>query len=188
MVRRPISKLRRPCFENFCAIRVAFCVGPICLDLREWRRVWFAHFRTWTSGRRSTILIPEIEMYEALVEAGVSKDKARDVVLAQKEAMDQILTTLATKTDLAEFRTHVDGRFNLVAEQMISMKTDLTETKADLTETKTDLSEFRTYVDGRFDLVAEQMISMTNKIVIRLGALMVVLVGSLGTLLALIHR
>jgi hypothetical protein len=88
-------------------------------------------------------------MYEALVEAGVSKDKARDVVLAQKEAMDQILTTLASKTDLAEFRTHVDGRFNLVGEQMISM---------------------------------------TNKIVIRLGALMVVLVGSLGTLLALMHR
>jgi len=50
-------------------------------------------------------LIPEIELYEALVEAGVSKDKARDVVLAQKEAMDQILTTLATKTDLAEMKT-----------------------------------------------------------------------------------
>ena len=98
---------------------------------------------------RSNILIPEIELYEALVEAGVSKDKARDVVLAQKEAMDQILTTLATKTDLAEFRAHVDGRF---------------------------------------DLVAEQMISMTNKIVIRLGALMVVLTGLLGTLLALTHR
>jgi hypothetical protein len=98
---------------------------------------------------RSTILIPEIEMYEALVEAGVSKDKARDVVLAQKEAMDQILTTLATKTDLAEFRTHVDGRF---------------------------------------DLVAEQMTSMMNKIVIRLGGLMVVLTGLLGTLLALMHR
>ena len=158
-------------------------------------------------------MIPEIEMYEALVEAGVSKDKARDVVLAQKEVMDQILTTLATKTDLTEFRTHVDGRFNLVAEQMISMKTDLTETKTDLadfrthvegrfnlvaeqmismktdlTETKIDLAEFRTYVDGRFNLVGEQMISMTNKIVIRLGALMVVLVGSLGTLLALMHR
>jgi hypothetical protein len=154
----------------------------------------------------STILIPEIEMYEALVEAGVSKDKARDVVLAQKEAMDQILTTLATKTDLAEFRTYVDGRFNLVGEQMASTKTELTEfrthvdgrfnlvaeqmisAKAELTETKTDLAEFRTYVDGRFNLVGEQMISMTNKIVIRLGALMVVLVGSLGTLLALMHR
>jgi hypothetical protein len=129
----------------------------------------------------STILVPEIEMYEALVGAGVSKDKARDVVLAQKEAMDQILTTLATrtdlsetKTDLAEFRTHVDGRFNLVAEQMISMKAEL--------------AEFRTYADGRFDLVAEQMISMTNKIVIRLGGLMVVLTGLLGTLLALMHR
>ena len=126
-------------------------------------------------------MIPEIELYEALVEAGVSKDKARDVVLAQKEAMDQILTTLATKTDLAEmktdlaeFRAHVDGRFNLVAEQMISAKSELTG--------------FRTYVDGRFDLVAEQMISMTNKIVIRLGALMVVLTGLLGTLLALTHR
>jgi hypothetical protein len=54
--------------------------------------------------------------------------------------------------------------------------------------TKTDLAEFRTYVDGRFDLVGEQMISMTNKIVIRLGALAVVLTGLLGTLLALMHR
>jgi len=91
----------------------------------------------------------EIELYEALVDAGVSKDKARDVVLAQKDAMDQILTTLATKTDLAEFRT---------------------------------------YVDGRFDLVGEQMTSMTNRIVIRLGALMVVLTGLLGTVLALMRR
>jgi hypothetical protein len=151
-------------------------------------------------------LIPEIEMYEALVEAGVSKDKARDVVLAQKEAMDQILTTLATKTDLAEtktdlaeFRAHVDGRFNLVAEQMISMKAELAEFRTyvdgrfdlvaeQMISAKTELTGFRTYVDGRFDLVAEQMMSMTNKIVIRLGGLMVVLTGLLGTLLALTHR
>ncbi len=85
--------------------------------------------------------------------------------------MDQFLTTLATKTDLTEFRIQVDGRFNLIAEQ-----------------TKSELAEFRTYVDGRFNLVGEQMISMTNKIVIRLGALAVVLTGLLGTLLALMHR
>jgi hypothetical protein len=109
----------------------------------------------------------EIELYEALVEAGVSKDKARNVVLAQKDTMDQILTTLATKTDMAEFRTYVDGRFNL---------------------TKTDMAEFRTYVDGRFNLVGEQMASMTNRIVIRLGALMVVLTGLLGAVLTLTHR
>ena len=109
----------------------------------------------------------EIELYEALVEAGVSKDKARNVVLAQKDTMDQILTTLATKTDMAEFRTYVDGRFNL---------------------TKTDMAEFRTYVDGRFNLVGEQVASMTNRIVIRLGALMVVLTGLLGAVLTLTHR
>ena len=109
----------------------------------------------------------EIELYEALVEAGVSKDKARNVVLAQKDTMDQILTTLATKTDMAEFRTYVDGRFNL---------------------TKTDMAEFRTYVDGRFNLVGEQMASMTNRIVIRLGALMVVLTGLLGAVLTLTRR
>ncbi len=109
----------------------------------------------------------EIELYEALVEAGVSKDKARNVVLAQKDTMDQILTTLATKTDMAEFRTYVDGRFNL---------------------TKTDMAEFRTYVDGRFNLVGEQMASMTNRIVIRLGALMVVQTGLLGAVLTLTHR
>jgi hypothetical protein len=91
----------------------------------------------------------EIELYEALVDAGVSKDKARNVVLAQKDIMDQFLTTLATKTDLAEFRA---------------------------------------YVDGRFDLVGEQMSSVTNRIVIRLGALMVVLTGLLGTVLTLMRR
>ena len=91
----------------------------------------------------------EIELYEALVDAGVSKDKARNVVLAQKDTVDQFLTTLATKTDLAEFRAYVDGRFNLVGEQMASM---------------------------------------TNRIVIRLGALMVVLTGLLGAVLTLTHR
>jgi hypothetical protein len=86
---------------------------------------------------------------------------------SRKDTMDQILTTLATKTDMAEFRTYVDGRFNL---------------------TKTDMAEFRTYVDGRFNLVGEQMASMTNRIVIRLGALMVVLTGLLGAVLTLTHR
>jgi hypothetical protein len=71
------------------------------------------------------------------------------------------------KTDLAEFRAYVDGRLNLV---------------------RTDLAEFRAYVDGRFNLVGEQMTSMTNRIVIRLGALMVVLTGLLGALLGFMRR
>ena len=127
----------------------------------------------------------EIELYEALVDAGVSKDKARNVVLAQKDTVDQFLTTLATKTDLAEFRTYVDGRFSLV-------KTDLAEFRAYVDGrfnlVKTDLAEFRAYVDGRFNLVGEQMASMTNRIVIRLGALMVVLTGLLGAVLGLMRR
>jgi hypothetical protein len=120
---------------------------------------------------RKNMMNIEIELYEALVDAGVSKDKARDVVLAQKDTMDQILTTLATKTDLAEFRGYVDGRFNLT-------KTDL----------QFGLTELRTYVDGRFNLVGEQMASMTNRIVIRLGALMVMLTGLLGAVLTLTRR
>jgi hypothetical protein len=95
----------------------------------------------------------EIELYEALVDAGVSKDRARNVVLAQKDGMDQFLTTLATKADL-----------------------------------QFSLTELRTYVDGRFNLIGEQMGSMTNRIVIRLGALMVVLTGLLGAILTLTHR
>jgi hypothetical protein len=138
---------------------------------------------------RKNMMNIEIELYEALVDAGVSKDKARDVVLAQKDTMDQILTTLATKTDLAEFRGYVDGRFNLT-------KTDLAEFRAYVDGrfnlTKTDLqfglTELRTYVDGRFNLVGEQMASMTNRIVIRLGALMVMLTGLLGAVLTLTRR
>jgi len=127
----------------------------------------------------------EIELYEALVEAGVSKDKAGNVVLAQKDTMDQILTTLATKTDMAEFRTFVDGRFNLTKTDMAEFRTYV-DGRFNLT--KTDMAEFRTYVDGRFNLVGEQMASMTNRIVIRLGALMVVQTGLLGAVLTLTHR
>lgn len=149
----------------------------------------------------------EIELYEALVDAGVSKDKARNVVLAQKDTVDQFLTTLATKTDLAEFRTYVDGRFNLTKTDLTEfrayvdgrfslIKTDLAEFRAyvdgrfDLmkTDLQSGLTELRTYVDGRFNLVGEQMASMTNTIVIRLGALMVVLTGLLGAVLTLTHR
>jgi multidrug resistance efflux pump len=152
-------------------------------------------------------MIPEIELYEALVGAGVSKDKARDVVLAQKETMDQFLTTLATKADLAATlaatkadlaATKTDLTATLAATKadltatLAATKADLSAalaaTNADLAATKADLAEFRAYVDGRFNLVAEQMISMTNKIVVRLGALMVVLIGLLGTVLALTHR
>jgi hypothetical protein len=149
----------------------------------------------------------EIELYEALVDAGVSKDKARNVVLAQKDTVDQFLTTLATKTDLAEFRTYVDGRFNLTKTDLTEfrayvdgrfglIKTDLAEFRAyvdgrfDLmkTDLQSGLTELRTYVDGRFNLVGEQMASMTNRIVIRLGALMVALTGLLGAVLTLTHR
>jgi len=127
----------------------------------------------------------EIELYEALIDAGVSKDKARDVVLAQKDAMDQILMTLATKTDMAEFRTYVDGRFNLTKTDMAEFRTYV-DGRFNLT--KTDMAELRAYVDGRFNLVGEQVASMTNRIVIRLGALMVVLTGLLGAVLTLTHR
>src|SRR5260370_31403606 len=85
---------------------------------------------------RKTMINIEIELYEALVEAGVSKDKARNVALAQKDTMDQILTTLATKTDMAEFRTYVDGRFNL---------------------TKTDMADFLAYVRGPLHLTKTQI-------------------------------
>jgi hypothetical protein len=145
----------------------------------------------------------EIELYEALVEAGVSKDKARNVVLAQKDTVDQFLTTLATKTDLTELRTYVDGRFNVVKTDLAEfrayvdgrfnvVKTDLAEFRAYVdgrfNVVKTDLAELRAYVDGRFNLIGEQMASMENRIVIRLGALMVALTGLLGAVLTLSHR
>ena len=149
----------------------------------------------------------EIELYEALVEAGVSKDKARNVVLAQKDIVDQFLTTLTTKTDLAEFRTYVDGRFNVTKTELAEfrayvdgrfslMKTDLAELRAYVdgrfnlmkTDLEFGLTGLRTYVDGRFNLIGEQMASMENRIVIRLGALMVVLTGLLGAVLTLTHR
>jgi hypothetical protein len=106
----------------------------------------------------------ELRLYEALVDAGVPKEKASAAALAQEDAMDRLLSLVATKAELS------------------------------LVATKAELAEFRTYVDGRFNVVAEQFIqvrheinSASNRVFVRLAALMVVLTGMLATLIKTVH-
>jgi hypothetical protein len=155
----------------------------------------------------------ELTLYEALVEAGVSKERARDVVLAQAESMHESLSQLVTKSELdvstkqlqgeiaavrgeiAAARNELKGEIGAVRGEIAAVKNELkAEIGAVRNELKAEIAEFRAYVDGRFNVVAEQfalvhqdMNAMSNKIVVRLGALMVVLFGLAASLMRLPH-
>ena len=124
----------------------------------------------------------ELTLYEALVEAGVSKERARDVVLAQAESMHESLSQLVTKSELDVSTKQLQGEIGAVRGEIAAVRNEL----------KAEIAEFRAYVDGRFNVVAGQfalvhqdMNAMSNKIVVRLGALMVVLFGLAASLMRL---
>jgi uncharacterized protein involved in exopolysaccharide biosynthesis len=126
----------------------------------------------------------ELTLYEALVEAGVSKERARDVVLAQAGTMHEFLSQLVTKSELSVSTKQLQGEIGAVRAEIAAVKNEL----------KGEIAEFRAYVDGRFNVVAEQFVqvrqdmnAMSNKIVVRLGALMVVLFGLAASVMRLPH-
>ena len=180
----------------------------------------------------------ELTLYEALVEAGVSKERARDVVLAQAGTMHEFLSQMVTKSELAASanqlqgeiaagrgeiaaaRNELKGEIAAVSGELAAVRNELkgeiaavrgelaavrNELKGEIAvvrgelaavrnELKGEIAEFRAYVDGRFNVVAEQFVlvhqdmnAMSNKIVVRLGALMVVLFGLAASLMRLPH-
>ena len=120
----------------------------------------------------------ELKLFEALVEAGVSKEKARAVVLAQEEAMSQSLSDLATRSELLAAKGELKSEMGLLRSEL---KAEIAALRSELGG---QIAEFRANVDGRFALAAEQMRSIGNQTVIRLGSLMVVLFGLMGGFLA----
>ena len=182
---------------------------------------------------KMTPMAAELTLYEALVEAGVSKERARDVVLAQAGTMHEFLSPLVTKSELAASTSRLQGEIAAVRGEIAAARNELrgeigavrgeiaavrnelkgeisavrNELKGEISavrselkgevaavrnELKGDIAEFRAYVDGRFNVVAEQFVlvhqdmnAMSNKIVVRLGALMVVLFGLAASLMRL---
>ena len=169
---------------------------------------------------KMTPMAAELTLYEALVEAGVSKERARDVVLAHAGTMHEFLSQLVTKSELgvstkqlqgeiaagrgefAAARNELKGEIAAVRGEIAAARNELKgeiaavrgEIAAVKNELKGEIAEFRAYVDGRFNVVAEQFVqvrqdmnAMSNKIVVRLGALMVVLFGLAASLMRLPH-
>jgi hypothetical protein len=135
----------------------------------------------------------ELKLFEALVEAGVSKEKARAVVLAQEEAMSHTLSDLATRGDLLATKGELKSEMGLMRTELkAEIGAVRSELKAEIVSVKSELgsqiSLLRANVDGRFALVTEQMTAMSNRLVFRLGSLMVVLIGLLGGFLTWSHH
>jgi len=151
---------------------------------------------------KMTPMAAELTLYEALVEAGVSKERARDVVLAQAGTMHELLSQLVTKSELGASTSQLQGEIAAGRGEIAAVRNELkgeisavrSEIAAVRSELKGEISEFRAYVNGRFNVVAEQFVlvhqdmnAMSNKIVVRLGALMVVLFGLAASLTRLPH-
>jgi hypothetical protein len=168
----------------------------------------------------------ELKLFEALVEAGVSKERARAVVLAQEEAMSHTLSDLATRSDLlatkgelksemslmraelkaeigavrSELKAEIGGVRSELKAEIGAVRSELkaeiggvrSELKAEIVSVKSELgsqiSLLRADVDGRFALATEQMTAMSNRLLFRLGSLMVVLIGLLGGFLTWGHH
>jgi hypothetical protein len=146
----------------------------------------------------------ELKLFEALVEAGVSKERARAVVLAQEEAMSHTLSDLATRSDLLATKGELKSEMSLMRAELKAeigavrseLKAEIggvrSELKAEIVSVKSELgsqiSLLRADVDGRFALATEQMTAMSNRLLFRLGSLMVVLIGLLGGFLTWGHH
>ncbi|HEX4241030.1 MAG TPA: hypothetical protein VHZ53_06450 [Steroidobacteraceae bacterium] len=146
----------------------------------------------------------ELKLFEALVEAGVSKERARAVVLAQEEAMSHTLSDLATRSDLLATKGELKSEMSLMRAELKAeigavrseLKAEIggvrSELKAEIVSVKSELgsqiSLLRADVDGRFALATEQMTAISNRLLFRLGSLMIVLIGLLGGFLTWGHH
>jgi hypothetical protein len=102
-------------------------------------------------------------LYDALVSINVPDDKAKAVIDAmEREMMDK----LATKADLAALRSEMGSEFKLVRQE-VSSRSDL-------------LSKDIQSLEARLD---HTMSLLGSTLTIKLGGLMVVLLGLLYTLL-----
>ena len=74
----------------------------------------------------------ELQLYNALVEAGVSRETAEKVAVSLEQEVhslfDRRLEDLAKKSDIADLRTEMKTEFG-------ALRTAIAESKADLTKT-----------------------------------------------------
>lgn len=118
-----------------------------------------------------------LAIYEALIQANVPSTAARRVA----EALESDMTShLATKQDLLQLEQRIDARFVGVEGRFAAIDARFVaiDTRFDAVDARFDALE------QRFDLKLQ---NLETRLVVKLGALMVVLFGVLGTALTLVR-
>ena len=105
-------------------------------------------------------------LYDALTGINIPKDQAREVV----EALDQKMTNeVATKSDIA-----------LVRAEISALRTEMhAEIAALRSEMRAEIAALRAEMKAENAALREEMKSLENRLLIKLGALIVIMLGVL---------
>ena len=101
-------------------------------------------------------------LYDALTGINIPKDQAREVV----EALDQKMTNeVATKSDIA-----------LVRAEISALRTEM---HAEIAALRAEIAALRAEMKAEVAALREEMKSLENRLLIKLGALIVIMLGVL---------
>ena len=116
-------------------------------------------------------------LYDALTGINIPKDQAREVV----EALDQKMTNeVATKSDIALVRAEISALRTEMHAEIAALRSEMhAEIAALRAEMKAEVAELRAEMKAEIAELRQEMKSLENRLLIKLGALIVIMLGVL---------
>ena len=116
-------------------------------------------------------------LYDALTGINIPKDQAREVV----EALDQKMTNeVATKSDIALVRAEISALRTEMHAEIAALRSEMrAEIAALRSEMRAEIAALRAEMKAENAALREEMKSLENRLLIKLGALIVIMLGVL---------
>ena len=116
-------------------------------------------------------------LYDALTGINIPKDQAREVV----EALDQKMTNeVATKSDIALVRAEISALRTEMHAEIVALRSEMhAEIAALRAEMKAEVAALRAEMKAEIAELRQEMKSLENRLLIKLGALIVIMLGVL---------
>jgi uncharacterized protein involved in exopolysaccharide biosynthesis len=116
-------------------------------------------------------------LYDALTGINIPKDQAREVV----EALDQKMTNeVATKSDIALVRAEIAALRAEMHAEIAALRSEMrAEIAALRSEMRAEIAALRAEMKAENAALREEMKSLENRLLIKLGALIVIMLGVL---------
>ena len=121
-----------------------------------------------SAGDATPVIFDTLKAAQELRKTGFEDRQAEAVVETISKAMSE---TVATKADLQLVRSDID-----ILRSEMATKADLQLVRSDIGLLRSEFELMRQSVDSRFDKVDSRIDALENKIVIKLGGLMVTMI------------